>query len=171
MPTNNLSLTLGPGREEEEEETEEEETESTRTKCPAQGRESTKDGQSKGQRDEGVKKEREISTQRKTLSAPYHLEESHSTFFSGKQPFKVKSCREQKTCNSLKHMFVSVRGRTGVTQDQSVLRVFIRPTSSDVKVCVWNHGLGLRSGLVFGSGLVNCLVKIAIALKLEKNSG
>lgn len=43
MPTNNLSLTLGPGREEEAgeegEEEAEDETESTRTKCPAQGRE------------------------------------------------------------------------------------------------------------------------------------
>lgn len=44
MPTNNLSLTLGPGREEEEDEEEEdeereEETGSARTKCPAQGRE------------------------------------------------------------------------------------------------------------------------------------
>lgn len=39
MPTNNLSLTLGPGREEEaEKEEEEDETKSTRTKCPAQGR-------------------------------------------------------------------------------------------------------------------------------------
>lgn len=50
MPTNNLSLTLGPGREREEEEEEdreeegeekeeEDETGSARTKCPAQGRE------------------------------------------------------------------------------------------------------------------------------------
>lgn len=50
MPTNNLSPTLGPGKEEEEdkggggeeglkEEQEEDETASARTKCPAQGRE------------------------------------------------------------------------------------------------------------------------------------
>ncbi|KAK5892806.1 hypothetical protein CesoFtcFv8_013157 [Champsocephalus esox] len=43
MPTNNLSLALGPGREEEEEE-DEEETGSARTKCPAQGRETQKMG-------------------------------------------------------------------------------------------------------------------------------
>lgn len=40
-----------------------------------------KDGQSRGQKDGGVKKEREIITLRKTLSAPNHLEASHSTFF------------------------------------------------------------------------------------------
>ncbi len=43
--------------------------------------ESARDGQSRGQKDEGVKTEREIRTQRKTLSAPDHLEASHSTFF------------------------------------------------------------------------------------------
>lgn len=62
--------------------------------------ESTKDGQSRGQKDEGVKKGREIRTQRKTLSAPYHLEASHSTFFSGKQPSKVKFYREHEPYNS-----------------------------------------------------------------------
>lgn len=67
--------------------------------------ESAKDGQSRGQKDEGVTKEREreIRTQRKTLSAPDHLEESHSTFFSGKQPSKMKFCREHKPHNSSTH--------------------------------------------------------------------
>lgn len=65
--------------------------------------ESTKDGQSRGQGDEGVEKAKEISTQRKILLAPYHLEASHSTFFSGKQPSKVKFCREYKPYNSFKH--------------------------------------------------------------------
>lgn len=108
MPTNNLSLTLGPGREEgeeedgEEEEEGEEETESTRTKCPAQGRERKRwaiEGTERW-RDEEY---REIRTQRKTLSAPDHLEEPHSTFFSGKQPLKIKFCREHKTYNSFYH--------------------------------------------------------------------
>lgn len=84
MPTNNLSLTLGPGREEGEEEEDDEEegeeTESARTKCAAQGRER------KRRAIEGTKRwrgeeNREIRTQKKTLSAPDHLEVPHSTFF------------------------------------------------------------------------------------------
>lgn len=71
MPTNNLSLTLGQGREEEAEteEEEEDETESTRTKCPAQGRERTRDGQSRGQKDEGVKKGRDQDPEENTVSS------------------------------------------------------------------------------------------------------
>lgn len=50
--------------------------------------ESAKDGQSRGQGDEGVKKEKEIRTQRKIPLACYHLEASRSAFFSDKQPLR-----------------------------------------------------------------------------------
>lgn len=69
MPTNNLSLTLGPGREEEAEKEEEDETGSTRTKCPAQGRERARDGQSRGQKDEGVKKGRDQDPEENTVNS------------------------------------------------------------------------------------------------------
>lgn len=109
MPTNNLSLTLGPGREEEEEEKdwhEEKETGSVRTKCPAR-RENGKYGQSRRQKDGGVKKARESKTQRKTMSALDHLEALLSTilFSSSKQALKMKYCREHKLCNSFNHTF------------------------------------------------------------------
>lgn len=77
MPTNNLSLTLGPGREEEEEE----ETVSARTKCPAQGRERKRWAMEGTQRWRGEEREGEIRTQRETLSARDHLDASHSHFF------------------------------------------------------------------------------------------
>lgn len=106
MSTNNLSLTLGPGRKKVEgvggwgDWHKEKETESIRTKCPAQRGENAKDGQLRRQRDGEVNKtERDQDPEENTVSSQ-SFRSITLCIFPRKQPSKMKFCREHKACNS-----------------------------------------------------------------------